>query len=85
MTTTKLKPADFKKEIISFFEEKMNMTIVEAKKIVKQRIEADEYDDGIRYSNVRIFYTSNSKFNGGSENGYGVGFYITNGNVQIKI
>ena len=81
--TKLLKPADFKKDIISFFENKM--TIVEAKKIIAEKILIDEYDNQILVSNVRVFLTTNDNFNGGKSKGYGAGFYITNGIAQIKI
>jgi len=73
-----LTATNFKKEIIAFFEQKM--TIAAAKQLIKAQMIADEYDNDVRTSNVRVFFSSNKNFSMG-----GAGFYITNGKNTIKL
>lgn len=68
----------FKTEIIRFFEQKM--TIAEAKAAIKKQMQKDEYDNDVRCSNVRVFYSTNPKFAEG-----GRGFFITNGKYTLKL
>ena len=69
---------EHKMEMIKFFEQQM--PIKKAKKIIKEKIKKDEYDNSISTSNVRVLYTSNSKYAFG-----GVGFYITNGKYTYSV
>jgi len=74
---------DFKKNIISFFTKESGLTITAAKAKIKKELIIDKYgntkNESIKAGNVTLFYTNNSNYCGGLKNGYGKGFYISNG------
>ncbi|MDR1347823.1 MAG: hypothetical protein LBJ63_05245 [Prevotellaceae bacterium] len=76
---------EFRKSIIEYFETNSKRSISEAKKEITKRLKKDEFDNSIKVGNVRVFYTSNKKFAGGKQNGYGEGFYISNNTTDIRI
>ena len=77
---------EFKKEIISYFTKNSGLTISEAKKQIKAKMNIDEYDNSVKIGNVRVFRTVNKNFAGGKANGYGAGWYITNaGKTYIRL
>ena len=55
----------FKKDIIKFFCNETKMTI--------------KQNERIKVSNVTLFYCNNANYAGGLKNGYGKGWYISNG------
>jgi len=79
----------FTKEIKRHFTTNTGLSIVEAKRQIKNQIKIDEFDTSIKTSNVRMFYTSNTNYSGGKRNGYGKGFYLTSvgftGGSEIKL
>lgn len=79
-TTTK---EDFKKNIITFFKKETGLSITEAKAKIKSELIIDKYgntnNDRIKGGNVTLFFTNNPNYAGGAKNGYGRGWYISNG------
>ena len=75
--------SDFKKNIISFFTKESGMTITAAKEQIKKVLVIDKYgntiNERIKAGNVTLFYCNNSNYCGGLKNGYGKGWYISNG------
>ncbi len=73
----------FKKDIISFFKKETGLSITEAKKKIKSELVIDKYgnshNESIKASNVKLFYCANPNYAGGLKNGYGAGWYISNG------
>lgn len=74
---------NFKKSIIKFFTEGSKMNIKQAKEKIKSQLIIDRYGntekDRIKVGNVTLFYTNNPNYSGGIKNGYGKGWYISNG------
>ena len=79
-TVTKL---EFKKNIIAFFTKESGMTITAAKEAIRKTLLIDKYGNAtgssIKAGNVKLFYCNNSNYCGGLKNGYGKGWYISNG------
>ena len=73
----------FKKDIIKFFCNETKMTIKQAKDKIKSTLIIDKYgntqNERIKVSNVTLFYCNNANYAGGLKNGYGKGWYISNG------
>ena len=84
--TTKVQ---FAKEIKKYFKDVSGLTITEAKTKIKKQIILDEYDTQVRAENVKLFYTSNDNYCGGTKRGYGKGFYLSSvgfiGGNEIKL
>jgi len=82
MTTQVSKP-DFKKNIIAFFEKESGLSITDAKTKIKSELIIDKWGntdkDRIKAGNVTLFFTNNANYCGGLKNGYGKGWYISNG------
>jgi hypothetical protein len=80
---TSVTKEQFAKDIINFFESSTGMTIKEAQKKIKQSIIIDKFgntdNDRIKTSNVTLFFTNNENYCGGLKNGYGKGWYLSNG------
>lgn len=75
-----MKKEDFKPAIIKYFEDNSGLSLEVAKKQITNKMKANR--DGSEYikaGNVRLFYTNNPNYAGGLKNGFGAGFYITNG------
>lgn len=74
---------DFKKNIIKFFKKETGLSILEAKAKIKSTLIIDKWgntdNDRIKAGNVTLFFTNNNNYAGGSKNGYGRGWYISNG------
>ena len=74
---------DFKKNIISFFTKESGLTITAAKAKIKKDLIIDKYgntaNERIKAGNVTLFYCNNNNYCGGLKNGYGKGWYISNG------
>ena len=79
-TTTK---EDFLNSIILYFKKETGLSIAAAKSKIKSKLIIDKYgdteNDRIKGGNVTLFYTNNPKYCGGLKNGYGKGWYISNG------
>jgi hypothetical protein len=79
----KVSKEKFKSDIISFFEKESGLTITEAKQKIKKDLIIDKYgntqNERIKAGNVTLFYTNNDNYSGGVKNGYGKGWYISNG------
>lgn len=78
MTPVKVSKAEFKAEIVSFFEQ--YMSIEQGKTTIIEKMRKDEYDNYIKFSNVRMFYSTNANYAEG-----GTGWYLTNGKDTVKI
>lgn len=74
---------DFKKNICDFFKKESGLTIPAAKAKIKTVLVIDKYgnthNEQIKVGNVRLFFTNNDNYCGGIKNGYGRGWYISNG------
>jgi len=74
---------NFRKSIINFFQEGSKLNIKQAKEKIKSQLIIDKYgnteNDRIKVGNVTLFYTNNPNYAGGIKNGYGKGWYISNG------
>lgn len=73
----------FKKDIVKFFKKETGLTISQAKAKIKESIVIDKYgnteNESIKASNVKLFYCNNPNYCQGKKNGYGKGWYISNG------
>lgn len=78
----KLSIETWTKEIVKFFEQKMS--VAEAKKVIATNVKKDMYNNDVRCSNVRVFYTENKNYCG-ARVGTGRGFYITDGKNTVKV
>lgn len=88
-----MKREDFKKSIVSFFEEQSGLTITQAMSDIKKKLVIDEYgnthNERLKFANVTLFFTNNHNYAGGLKNGFGRGWYISNsgftGGSTVKI
>jgi len=73
----------FKKDIIAFFKKETGLSITEAKNKIKSKLIIDKWgnthNERIKAGNVSLFFCNNANYSGGAKNGYGRGWYISNG------
>jgi len=78
-----LSKADFKKNICAFFTKETGLTITQAKDKIRSQLVIDKWgntqNERIKGGNVTLFYCNNANYCGGVKNGYGKGWYISNG------
>lgn len=74
---------DFLNHIKTFFTKESGMSIAKAKAKIKSELVIDKWgnteNERIKVGNVTLFYCNNSNYCGGLKNGYGKGWYISNG------
>ena len=74
---------DFLKHIKAFFTKESGMSISKAKAKIKSEMIIDKWgnteNERIKVGNVTLFYCNNANYCGGLKNGYGKGWYISNG------
>ena len=79
----------FKKDLKKHFTTESGFTITTAKKIIREQLKKDQWDNAIKVGGVRLFFTDNVDYSGGVKNGFGKGFYLTSvgftGGAEIKL
>ena len=74
-----MKTKEFKKEIQKYFEKNTGLKIKEAKEVLIERYNKDEFDFSIHTGNVSLIYNTNKKFT------HGVGFFLTDRFDYVKV
>lgn len=73
----------FRSNIITFFEEGTGMKTPIAQDLIRKQLIIDKWgnthNESMKFANVRLFYCANRNYAGGAKNGYGKGWYISNG------
>tara|TARA_R110000796_G_scaffold43258_1_gene106271 strand:+ start:1042 stop:1305 length:264 start_codon:yes stop_codon:yes gene_type:complete len=85
----KVSKYQFKKDLKKHFTSKSGLSIATAKQLIKKQIKINCWDNSIKISGVRLFFTDNINYSGGVKNGFGKGFYLTSvgftGGSEIKL
>ncbi len=78
-----------KKDLKIYFSSKAGLTIIKAKRLIKDQLKENEWNNSIKVDNIRLFFTDNVNYGGGAKNGFGKGFYLTSigftGGSEIKL